>query len=196
MLFEIQNICMHFCDQLASALDLPLLRINQANSADLLSVSQFYSGELVAYVRKVWSHRCFIPKHYRTIKVFRWCQNFKHWALRISSSATAAVVINVSATICLVNLAENSPTVDVYLLLSLPSGFISNVLHWITAFCCHSSLSRVLCTTWFWYWSPDSRSVGVSCLYRCYRSFQRACLPRWQKSSNFRSMTSWRCPHG
>lgn len=39
--------------QLASALDLPLLRINQANSADLLSVSQFYSGELVAYVRKV-----------------------------------------------------------------------------------------------------------------------------------------------
>lgn len=43
----------HLCDQLASALDLPLLRINQANSADLLSVSQFYSGELVAYVRKV-----------------------------------------------------------------------------------------------------------------------------------------------
>lgn len=42
-----------FLDQLASALDLPLLRINQANSADLLSVSQFYSGELVAYVRKV-----------------------------------------------------------------------------------------------------------------------------------------------
>lgn len=41
------------CDQLASALDLPLLRINQANSADLLSVSQFYSGELVDYVRKV-----------------------------------------------------------------------------------------------------------------------------------------------
>lgn len=44
---------MHLCGQLASALDLPLLRINQANSADLLSVSQFYSGELVAYVRKV-----------------------------------------------------------------------------------------------------------------------------------------------
>lgn len=43
--------CVFF--QLASALDLPLLRINQANSADLLSVSQFYSGELVAYVRKV-----------------------------------------------------------------------------------------------------------------------------------------------
>lgn len=43
------------CDQLASALDLPLLRINQANSEDLLSVSQFYSGELVAYVRKVHS---------------------------------------------------------------------------------------------------------------------------------------------
>lgn len=45
--------CVCVCDQLASALDLPLLRINQANSADLLSVSQFYSGELVAYVRKV-----------------------------------------------------------------------------------------------------------------------------------------------
>uniref|UniRef100_A0A8C1IHJ8 WASH complex subunit 5 n=1 Tax=Cyprinus carpio TaxID=7962 RepID=A0A8C1IHJ8_CYPCA len=40
--------------KLASALDLPLLRINQVNSPDLLSVSQFYSGELVAYVRKVW----------------------------------------------------------------------------------------------------------------------------------------------
>lgn len=41
--------------QLASALDLPLLRINQANSPDLLSVSQYYSGELVSYVRKVGS---------------------------------------------------------------------------------------------------------------------------------------------
>lgn len=39
--------------QLASALDLPLLRINQASSPDLLSVSQYYSGELVSYVRKV-----------------------------------------------------------------------------------------------------------------------------------------------
>uniref|UniRef100_A0A8D0MAR2 WASH complex subunit 5 n=1 Tax=Sus scrofa TaxID=9823 RepID=A0A8D0MAR2_PIG len=39
--------------KLASALDLPLLRINQANSPDLLSVSQYYSGELVSYVRKV-----------------------------------------------------------------------------------------------------------------------------------------------
>uniref|UniRef100_A0A8C4QPA4 WASH complex subunit 5 n=1 Tax=Eptatretus burgeri TaxID=7764 RepID=A0A8C4QPA4_EPTBU len=39
--------------KLASALDLPLLRINQANSPDLVSVSQYYSGELVAYVRKV-----------------------------------------------------------------------------------------------------------------------------------------------
>ncbi|GFW82443.1 WASH complex subunit 5 [Trichonephila clavipes] len=39
--------------KLASALDLPLLRINQAASPDLLSVSQYYSGELVSYVRKV-----------------------------------------------------------------------------------------------------------------------------------------------
>lgn len=46
-------MCVCVRDQLASALDLPLLRINQANSADLLSVSQFYSGELVSYVRKV-----------------------------------------------------------------------------------------------------------------------------------------------
>lgn len=44
-----------FFFQLASALDLPLLRINQANSPDLLSVSQYYSGELVSYVRKVRS---------------------------------------------------------------------------------------------------------------------------------------------
>lgn len=39
--------------KMASALDLPLMRILQANSPDLRSVSKFYSGELVAYVRKV-----------------------------------------------------------------------------------------------------------------------------------------------
>ena len=39
--------------QLASALDLPLMRISQAKSPDLMSVSQYYSGELVSYVRKV-----------------------------------------------------------------------------------------------------------------------------------------------
>lgn len=39
--------------KLASALDLPLLRINQSNSSDLVSVSQYYSGQLVTYVRKV-----------------------------------------------------------------------------------------------------------------------------------------------
>lgn len=46
-------MCLFTCFQLASALDMPLLRINQANSPDLLSVSQYYSGELVSYVRKV-----------------------------------------------------------------------------------------------------------------------------------------------
>nr|CAD7425882.1 unnamed protein product [Timema monikensis] len=39
--------------KLASAMEIPLLRINQAKSPDLVSVSQYYSGELVAYVRKV-----------------------------------------------------------------------------------------------------------------------------------------------
>ncbi|KAF6031772.1 KIAA0196 [Bugula neritina] len=39
--------------KLASALDLPLMRISQAKSPDLISVSQYYSGELVSYVRKV-----------------------------------------------------------------------------------------------------------------------------------------------
>ena len=39
--------------KLASALDLPLLRINQANSPDLVGVSKYYSSELVSYVRKV-----------------------------------------------------------------------------------------------------------------------------------------------
>lgn len=39
--------------KLSSALELPCLRINQAQSADLMSVSQYYSGELVSYVRKV-----------------------------------------------------------------------------------------------------------------------------------------------
>ncbi|XP_031552063.1 WASH complex subunit 5-like [Actinia tenebrosa] len=39
--------------KMASGMDLPLVRISQANSPDLVSVSQYYSGELVAYVRKV-----------------------------------------------------------------------------------------------------------------------------------------------
>ena len=50
--------------QLSSALDLPLMRISQAKSPDLISVSQYYSGELVAYVRKVLqvSHREFVTQ--------------------------------------------------------------------------------------------------------------------------------------
>lgn len=40
---------------MASALELPLVRIGQASSPDLVSVSQYYSGVLVAYVRKVIS---------------------------------------------------------------------------------------------------------------------------------------------
>ncbi|XP_077300067.1 WASH complex subunit strump [Arctopsyche grandis] len=39
--------------KLASALEIPLLRINQAESSDLLSVSQYYSNELVNYVKEV-----------------------------------------------------------------------------------------------------------------------------------------------
>eukprot|EP00698_Gefionella_okellyi_P008153 TRINITY_DN2008_c0_g1_i2.p1 TRINITY_DN2008_c0_g1~~TRINITY_DN2008_c0_g1_i2.p1 ORF type:complete len:1001 (+),score=260.72 TRINITY_DN2008_c0_g1_i2:451-3453(+) len=39
--------------KLASLLDLPLVRINQANSPDLVSVSEFYSSELVGFVRSV-----------------------------------------------------------------------------------------------------------------------------------------------
>eukprot|EP01027_Heterolobosea_sp_BB2_P007140 GEZU01010652.1.p1 GENE.GEZU01010652.1~~GEZU01010652.1.p1 ORF type:complete len:835 (-),score=235.13 GEZU01010652.1:84-2588(-) len=38
--------------KLASMLELPLVRITQANSPDLVSVSEYYSGELVAFVRK------------------------------------------------------------------------------------------------------------------------------------------------
>ena len=39
--------------KLSTALDLPLVRICLAGSSDLASVSQFYSSELVMYVRKV-----------------------------------------------------------------------------------------------------------------------------------------------
>lgn len=38
---------------MASALEMPLLRINQAKSADLASVSQYYSRELESYARRV-----------------------------------------------------------------------------------------------------------------------------------------------
>ncbi|XP_036338292.1 WASH complex subunit homolog 5 isoform X1 [Rhagoletis pomonella] len=39
--------------KLASALEIPLLRINQAHSEDLVSVSNYYSTELANYMRKV-----------------------------------------------------------------------------------------------------------------------------------------------
>ncbi|CAH1180444.1 unnamed protein product [Phaedon cochleariae] len=39
--------------KLSSALEIPLLRINQSRSDDLISVSQYYSKELEIYVRKV-----------------------------------------------------------------------------------------------------------------------------------------------
>lgn len=39
--------------KLSSALEIPLLRINQAHSEDLISVSQYYSSELEIYIRKV-----------------------------------------------------------------------------------------------------------------------------------------------
>lgn len=39
--------------KLASALEIPLLRINQAHSEDLGSVSKYYSNELVSYLRNV-----------------------------------------------------------------------------------------------------------------------------------------------
>jgi len=39
--------------QLSSAMDMPLMRIQQSGSPDLVSVSQFYSRNLVAYFRRV-----------------------------------------------------------------------------------------------------------------------------------------------
>ena len=50
---NINSLSIHFLKQAASALDLPLVRIGQCNSPDLRSVSQFYSAELVSYVRNV-----------------------------------------------------------------------------------------------------------------------------------------------
>lgn len=38
---------------MASALEVPLLRINQARSRDLISVSQYYSSELVILLRRI-----------------------------------------------------------------------------------------------------------------------------------------------
>lgn len=38
---------------MASALETPLLRVNQARSADLSSVSQYYSRELESFARQV-----------------------------------------------------------------------------------------------------------------------------------------------
>ena len=39
--------------KMSTMMDLSLTRINQANSPDMVSVSQFYSGELVHFIRTV-----------------------------------------------------------------------------------------------------------------------------------------------
>lgn len=46
-------LCLINLFQMASALETPLLRVNQARSADLSSVSQYYSRELEKYARRV-----------------------------------------------------------------------------------------------------------------------------------------------
>ncbi len=38
---------------MASILDVPLTRIHQCNSSDVISVAEYYSGELIDYVRRV-----------------------------------------------------------------------------------------------------------------------------------------------
>lgn len=48
-LFKLRSTFLKF----ATLLQIPLVRINEAKSRDLLSVSQYYSGELVALVRRV-----------------------------------------------------------------------------------------------------------------------------------------------
>ncbi|ODN03655.1 WASH complex subunit strumpellin, partial [Orchesella cincta] len=49
-----ENVKSFFCQQLASAMDMPLVRIGQVKSTELLvKVSSYFSGELVAYVQKV-----------------------------------------------------------------------------------------------------------------------------------------------
>lgn len=55
--------------KISSGLDLPLLRINQARSPDLISVSAYYSGELVTYVRKVSIMGCFVLN---LVVIFPW----------------------------------------------------------------------------------------------------------------------------
>ena len=39
--------------KLSSILDAPMVRIVQANSPDMLSVSKYYSGELVKFIKYV-----------------------------------------------------------------------------------------------------------------------------------------------
>ena len=61
--------------QMASALDLPLVRISEAKSRDLGSVSAYYSRELVAYVRKVCNscHGCFVISFQLSVRVVCVC---------------------------------------------------------------------------------------------------------------------------
>ena len=77
---------------MASAMDLPLVRIGQANSPDLVSVSQYYSGELVAYVRKVRMQDNILTRHALRLTAERQESTLaKYWIFIVKSTFTGFV---------------------------------------------------------------------------------------------------------
>jgi hypothetical protein len=97
--------------KLASVLELPLVRINQAASADLASVAEYYSSQLVAFVRRVLE---VVPANmflilndirhmFLILNDIRWCPQI------CFSSSTTSLRCRRAACVCFL-LASSAPT--------------------------------------------------------------------------------------
>lgn len=92
--------------KLSTALEIPLLRINQAKSDDLESVSHYYSYQLVDYVRRVVE---IIPKNiFRLIteNIYEQTHSMKEMPTRIEKSALREFA-QLNHRKCISSVAEN-----------------------------------------------------------------------------------------
>lgn len=92
--------------KLSTALEIPLLRINQAKSEDLESVSHYYSFELIDYVRRVVD---IIPKNIFkliTENIYEQTQAMKELPARIEKAALRDFA-QLSHRKCISSVAEN-----------------------------------------------------------------------------------------
>lgn len=125
--------------------------------------------------------------------------NFKKMSSASHCSVTAALMIDVSATICLENVAQKEPLNG-----CVPDDVITfwcqspHAIPRSSSYTQYFFSSTVCCTICFWRLMFDFFLLKPinNHFPRCFRSSQKVCSLLWPRSSNFRSTTSWRCPRG